>query len=652
MKVALVQAPVWWPVDPPLGLAQIAGCASAAGHEVLVSDLNIQLWKNRPGKYENLWLWEQYHFWNDPKFVAAFFKDNAAIVEAEVQKILSSDSRVVGFSVYLGAQWASLEMARLIKKADPSRIIVWGGQFFFLGTAATEWIERPEIDAIVRGHGDVTFPRLLDAVERTGKPAPMPGVVLKAGGAVVDGGPPASVNLEKTPFADLRAFPMELYSDPIRIPFAGSRGCVWKCHFCSSTNFWSGYTYMSGERMFAEVMHHRSLLPGHQHVEFYDITANGDVSALRQFSRLTAAAIKADHQKWIGWKINAIIRPEMTPEVLADLRAANCHDIIYGIESGSPKVLKMMNKPFQPEIADRVLKDTHDAGIKVTANIMFGFPGETEQDFDMTLDFLKRNAGHLDRVYGSATFTSLEENSRLTENQEASGIKKVSADRFHNLYWETEDGTNDYEVRLNRYRRFRQVAIGLGIDAYKGVNGNLEQDHLANLAQYKEYRCDHLAAIDEYLKYLENDLYSGPMRAKLADYRENLKALAAAQRAVEKANHVLKVQAGVAQEFLPWAEPHLNNGGLPAVDGERSGGFHLSAALLNRARTALLSMPEERRAGMHLKDGKLSIIWIEKTMPSYAELRRLSKRVEMILALAESEIARGEDKKEAPRCQR
>ena len=43
MKVALVQAPVWWSIDPPLGLAQIAGCTKESGFHVEIFDLNILL---------------------------------------------------------------------------------------------------------------------------------------------------------------------------------------------------------------------------------------------------------------------------------------------------------------------------------------------------------------------------------------------------------------------------------------------------------------------------------------------------------------------------------------------------------------------------------------------------------------------------------
>ena len=67
MKVALVQAPVWWTIDPPLGLAQVAGCARRFGYDVSVFDVNILLWRNRPKAYENAWLWEQFEFWNAGK---------------------------------------------------------------------------------------------------------------------------------------------------------------------------------------------------------------------------------------------------------------------------------------------------------------------------------------------------------------------------------------------------------------------------------------------------------------------------------------------------------------------------------------------------------------------------------------------------------
>lgn len=207
-------------------------------------------------------------------------------------------------------------------------------------------------------------------------------------------------------------------------------------------------------------------------------------------------------------------------------------------------------------------------------------------------------------------------------------------------------------MRLNRYRRFRELAVSLGIDAYKGVNGALEQDHLANLAQYKQFRCDHLAAIENYLKYLEGDLYNEPMRTQLAAYVEKLGALVKAQRALEKANRLLEGHPSLSGELVPWAQPYLNNGGLPAAPGERPLEWQRAVRLLNRSHVFLAQMPPDQRAGIHARDGRWRLVWIEKEVPSSLEIQRLLRRVRMVLELAASEIARGEDKKEAPKCQR
>ena len=107
MKVALIQPPVWGITDPPLGLAQLAGCCRAAGCETAVFDLNILLWKDRLKKYESLWLWEQFHFWNQPAFVATFFQDNEAAVGRHIEDILKTDAQVIGISMQSGSHLAA-----------------------------------------------------------------------------------------------------------------------------------------------------------------------------------------------------------------------------------------------------------------------------------------------------------------------------------------------------------------------------------------------------------------------------------------------------------------------------------------------------------------------------------------------------------------
>ncbi|MFI5349830.1 MAG: B12-binding domain-containing radical SAM protein [Elusimicrobiota bacterium] len=603
MKVALIQAPVWWTIDPPLGLAQIAGCAKAAGFEVEVFDLNIHLWKDRLPQYETMWLWEQFHFWNQPGIVDAFFKDHARVLEPHLERLLSSDAKVIGFSIGLGSQLASLKLAAMIKAADPSRLVVFGGQYFFRGDKAAELLrENRQVDAVIKGAGDEVFVKLAHDFSAAGSVASLPGVVFRRGAEIVDGGSlEMSRSLDSLPFSDFSGFPLELYSDQDRIPIAASRGCVWACRFCSTREFWTNYSFMSGDRIYAEVIHQRKLYPHRGHVEFYDITANGKPESLARFSRLLIDG-RSPHAP-IGWKINAILRPEMTRELLFDMRQSGCKSIIYGVESGSPRVLKAMNKNFTIPTAERVLRDTHEAGILATGNFMFGFPGETEEDFELTLDFVRRNHASLDKAYASATFTSLEEHSYLTEHREEFGIKR--ADDSHHLYWRSEDGRNTYPVRLERYKRFRKACIELGIDAYKGIDGALDQDERANLAQYHEYMDERLSAVEQYLSYLERDPLNAVMRERVLPYRADIEALIPCLLLVERANE--ESRAGFPSALLA---PGRLSRAAAIVKGLRLGG-------------ALKKSPEGAE-----------VWWEKERLPSRELLLRLKSRFDAVFDAA------------------
>jgi anaerobic magnesium-protoporphyrin IX monomethyl ester cyclase len=417
---------------------------------------------------------------------------------------------------------------------------VIGWQYFFKGNKALETVQDPAVDIVIQGSADHIFPRVLADLEAGRDVARIPGLALRRDGRAVDTGPAAPLrSLDSVPFADFTGFPMELYEDQNRIPIAASRGCVWACRFCSTREFWPMYSYMSGERIYAEICHHRRLFPGRYHVEFYDITANGKPECLSKLSDLII-----ENERWTGgwkefkWKINAIIRPEMTSELLGKMARANCQDIIYGVESGSPRVLKKMNKHYNVAIAERVLRDTHGAGIKAIGNFMFGFPGETEEDFQMTLNFLERNHASFDRVYASATFTSLEEHSYLTEHQDQFDIAPQD-DKHHSLYWQTRDGSNTYLVRLDRYNRFRETAIRLGIDAYKGVNGALALDHALNTAHYYLYADKPMESLRHYLRYFQLDTDNQAVREQTRPFWKSARLMRAALGCLSKANDAL-----------------------------------------------------------------------------------------------------------------
>ncbi|MBU1148306.1 MAG: radical SAM protein, partial [Candidatus Omnitrophica bacterium] len=509
MKIALIQTPVFGTYDPPLGLAQLSSCLKQEGHEVFVFDLNIEFYLKRKETYKFAWAWEQCVLWAKEDTVNKFFDDNREMIAEYVNKIVNTGAGLICFSVTNVSILPSLKIAQLIKEKNRNVITVFGGALFFERHCIEETINNECVDVVAFGEGELTLCDIAEKIEKGKSFKNCLGISVKDRGRTCINGPrPYVKDLDTLPYLDFSGLPLTNYDDPNHLPFMASRGCIFKCAFCSSREFWKGYRVMSGKRMFDEIYHHylehdKKI----RHVDFLDLLINGKMKSLVDFCDLLIEA-----KLVLNWSANAIIRPEMTTEVLQKLKNARCQHLIYGIESGSERVLRLMKKNYKIKDADMVLKATHDAGIMTTANFMFGFPGETEEDFDLTLEFIRRNAKSLHRVYPSRTFCALEQHSYLFNNYEEFNVK---AGFPSHLYWESLDGSNTYPVRQQRCERFSKIADRLGIEVGCGVQSSLDLDHWLNLAEYYEIKEDLRNTTECYLNYFDLDDKNKRVREKI-----------------------------------------------------------------------------------------------------------------------------------------
>ncbi|NQT75667.1 MAG: radical SAM protein [Candidatus Omnitrophica bacterium] len=520
MKIALIQCPVWGTYDPPVALAQLSACLKREGHEVCVFDLNIKLYRNRTENYKNMWAWEQSLFWYDAEQVKKFFRDNEDDIRRYAAGIVKAGARIVGFSVSAASWLASIELAKRLKDIDNRLIIVFGGPLFFERRYVDSILKEAAVDIVIPGEGEVTFCELAGAIENNNDISCCKGIAFKKDGEIIKTQPRKLLaNLDDLPFLDFSDLPLKDYDDSRHIPFMASRGCVQTCAFCSSRTFWPGYRAMSGERMFREFEFHKKtqgrINPDFGHIDFLDLLVNGNMESLNTFCDLMGKA-----RLNIYWSANMIIRPEMTPDVISKMKEAGCEHVIFGIESGSQRVLNLMKKHYRIQDADRIIRWLHEAGILVTCNFMFGFPGETEEDFKETLDFIRRNAGFLGRVYPSRTFCAIEEYSYFHGHLEEFGVKPNPP---NHLYWESMDGESTYPVRLERCEQFCNLALSLGIEVGCGVQTSVELDKWHNLGFYYEAKKDYKNAMDCFLKYNKLDSANEVILNKINLYCHELK---------------------------------------------------------------------------------------------------------------------------------
>lgn len=145
--------------------------------------------------------------------------------------------------------------------------------------------------------------------------------------------------------------------------------------------------------------------------------------------------------------------------LLLKLKSAGCHTLIYGIESGSNKILKKMKKTFNIRQAEKVLKWTYEVDIQSAINIIVGFPGEGELELEETVEFLKRNSKYINRVDGLSSLQIVMD-TNLHRFPEKYDVILPEEDEYNR--WYTLNG-NNFQERVRRLKKIDRVCKELNI---------------------------------------------------------------------------------------------------------------------------------------------------------------------------------------------
>ena len=297
---------------------------------------------------------------------------------------------MVGISAVTPAMPDTKTIASWAKEiCGPQVIVVAGGPH---PTALPErtLLECPDVDVVVVGEGEHTMAELAD----NGPSKDTPGLVFRQDGELLHTPPrPLAKTLDSLGLPDYSEFNMDFHLQPnpwlVRwIPQSGmnihtSRGCTNKCSFCAGhVVFGTGVRYHSIDYVIERLQDAVRL--GAKLILFEDDTLAADDNRLIQ---LCEAIKERGLHKRIGWQC-CMRADQVTQEGLAVAKSAGCIQIEYGFESGSDRMLKRIAKKTSVQMNRRAVRLTREAGIRIYANIMIGLPGETEEDFKASVDFL------------------------------------------------------------------------------------------------------------------------------------------------------------------------------------------------------------------------------------------------------------------------
>lgn len=446
MKIVLIQCPSWVTETPPYNIALLASALKRRGHEPICLDLNIELYQHvAEGNEADKWLDnERGASWHERDYVFTLMKKFRPFIEGFIKKILDTGSPIIGFTIYTISQIFSDELAKMIKERVPEKIILFGGAECFRGCQGKDMLERKAwVDAICFGEAEDCLPDLLDMMDEKGKIGRCEGFAYRDDdGKVIDcGDSQLTDDFDSLPFADFSQFDLKKYTRD-KLPITTSRGCTRRCSFCSEGTHWRKYYFRSAKMVYSEIRYQLDRHPSVNEFWFNDSLLNGDIRMLDELSGLII-----ENGLDIRWGGQAVIREEMTRQFLDKLKLAGCSILSYGLESGSNRVLALMRKRCSAELAEKVIRDTHGSGIGLTFNIIVGFPGETETEFQETLNFIKRNKRYAKSVPLNPLFVQKE--TELYKNREKWGIQFIEG-LNNDLFWHTRDNTSTYEERMRR----------------------------------------------------------------------------------------------------------------------------------------------------------------------------------------------------------
>jgi anaerobic magnesium-protoporphyrin IX monomethyl ester cyclase len=304
--------------------------------------------------------------------------------------ILQRSPDIVGISAVTPAITRAQDLAASIKQAVPHTLVVLGGPH--ITTVPKETMDRtPAVDVGVIGEGERTMQEIVNVFDGTVESLQgVPGTVVRLPSdksLVIN---PARELIGNIDELGLPAYDLVASQDAImpalfktrRLPAIHaitSRGCTHTCTFCNTNLFNKRVRFHSPEYVISLIEHLVSL--GYREIAFEDDNFTAQKTRL---AKVCNSII--DNRIDISWSANARI-DTVDERMLSLMKEAGCWYISYGIESGSQETLDRINKKITLAEIRRKVTMTRQVGIAAKGFFIIGFPWETEQTIQETVDF-------------------------------------------------------------------------------------------------------------------------------------------------------------------------------------------------------------------------------------------------------------------------
>ena len=370
MKIALVSPPVTAQtlvgetasmksvlnVIPPLGLAYLAAVLEESGYAVRIYDGSLAMSLNQLA-----------------------------------DRLQEYKPDVVGLTSTTPAFPDARRTAERVRQILPGAVIVLGGAHV---SAVPDALSQDCFDVGVTGEGEATMLELVRQIETIGLGdlSGIAGLVFRRNGEIfmteprgyikdLDTIPPPARHL-LPPLSAYSPTPASYRKLPLAVLMT-SRGCPYQCTFCDRKVFGNLTRGHSPERVVAEVEEalHRY---GAREIRFFDDTFTYDKKRVLTICEMLL-------QKGLRFPWTCLTRVgAVTRELLKTMKEAGCWQVLYGLESGDPRMLAALKKGHTVEENEQAVRWAQEVGLGVRGDFIVGTPAETKESLERTLQFTKR----------------------------------------------------------------------------------------------------------------------------------------------------------------------------------------------------------------------------------------------------------------------
>lgn len=356
-------------LDEPLGLMYLASSLKQNGHDVRITNL--------AGKGHN---------WRDS---------------------IQLDADIYGIQLYTPTSHIGIEISKFIKERTNGVYLIAGGAH----PSSSQEIAREltkYFTYVIMGEGEEGIVDIANSI-RNGYLRYMRIYLY-----------PQVSDLDTLPFPARNLLDMKSFTRKVdgerSFGIVGSRGCVFNCSFCDKSVFGGKVRFRSIDNILKELEEIVTLYSVYN-FEFFD-----DMFTVNK-KRLIEFRDKLKNSATIKYRCQG--RTDiLDPEVYKLLKGSGCYNIGFGIESGNQNILNLMNKRNTVENNYKAIKVAQDAGLITIGYFIIGFPGETKETIQETLEFIDKSGIDQAQCY---MFTPLP-GTDVYKNPEKYGVKILHKD--------------------------------------------------------------------------------------------------------------------------------------------------------------------------------------------------------------------------------